>query len=37
MDLLRRLSAQSESLEDIEMHPPSLEDLYSHFSKGAAR
>jgi Cu-processing system ATP-binding protein len=37
MDLLRRLSAQTESLEDIEMHPPSLEDLYTHFSREAAQ
>ncbi|MBJ6373093.1 ABC transporter ATP-binding protein [Sedimentitalea arenosa] len=31
---LRRLSAMGEAVADIEMHPPRLEDLYRHYSKG---
>lgn len=31
---LRRLSAMGEVVADIEMHPPRLEDLYRHYSKG---
>ena len=34
MSELRRLSAMGEAVADIEMHPPRLEDLYRHFSKG---
>ena len=36
MDLIRRLVAMGGTVRDIEIAPPSLDDLYAHFLKGDA-
>jgi Cu-processing system ATP-binding protein len=34
VDLLRRLTSLSEAIDDVELAPPSLSEVYAHFSRG---